>query len=124
MASPGFFSGGGGGGTRRTLKGYHAPDRRGSEGEGPRKLAKFHFLRQFRVLENESIFQKYQHISSKNNPCCSMQTFEKNQHILQEFLLFSKYYFEFSIFMIHYKSGEIPDDFSYQLETFIKKAQK
>ena len=41
---------------------------RGSEGEGPRTIARFQFLKRFKVLENESIFQKYQHFSCPKSP--------------------------------------------------------
>ena len=43
-----------GGGTPRPLKGYHAPP---AGGEGPRTVAKFHFLKRFKLVENESIFK-------------------------------------------------------------------
>ena len=66
MASPGFFSGGGLG-TPRQLKGYHAPPRRGSGGEGPTTVAKFHSFKRCKVLENESSLQKYQHFSCQKD---------------------------------------------------------
>ena len=31
-------------------------------------VAKFHFLKRFKLLENESIIQKYQHFSCPKNP--------------------------------------------------------
>ena len=40
------------GGTPRPLKGYHAPPAGGPEGEGPRTVSKFHFLKRFKVFEN------------------------------------------------------------------------
>ena len=45
------------------LKDYQAHTAGGPGGEGPRTVAKFHFLKRFKVLENESIFQKEQHFS-------------------------------------------------------------
>ena len=56
VASPGFFSGGG---DARPLKGYHAPPAGGSGAKVPGKVAKFHFFKRCKVLENESSFQKY-----------------------------------------------------------------
>ena len=53
---------GGGGATPRPLKGYHAPP-----AVGPGGLRSFIFKR-FNVLENESIFQKYQHFACPKNP--------------------------------------------------------
>ena len=58
VASPGFFSGGG---TPRPLKGYHAPPVVLGGGAAAPRMVKFKILKQFKVLENESIFQKYQH---------------------------------------------------------------
>ena len=43
------------------------PPLRGSGGEGPRTVAKFKPLKQVKELENESIFQKYQHFSCPKN---------------------------------------------------------
>ena len=53
-ASPGYFSGGG---TPRPLKVYHKPPAGGPGAAAPRKLAKFHFVKRFKVLDKESIFQ-------------------------------------------------------------------
>ena len=57
-----------GGGTPRPLKGYHAPPAGGPGGEGtPRTVAKFHFFKRCKVLENESSFKKSQHFSCPKN---------------------------------------------------------
>ena len=61
VASPGFFRG-----KPRPLKRYHAPPAGGQGAKAPRKVAKFHFFKRFKVLESEYIFQKYQHFSKKN----------------------------------------------------------
>ena len=44
--------------TLRPLKGYHAPSAGGPGGEGPPDASEVSFLKRFKVLENESIFQK------------------------------------------------------------------
>ena len=56
-----------GGGTPRPLKGYHAPPAGGPGAKAPRTVAKFHFFKRCKVLENESSFQKYQHFSCQKN---------------------------------------------------------
>ena len=66
-----FF--GGGEAPARPLKGYHAPPAGGPGAKAPRTVAKFHFFKRFKVLENESIFQKYQHFL--------YETFRKIEHI-------------------------------------------
>ena len=55
------------GGKPRPLKGYHAPPAGGPGAKALRMVAKFPFLKRFEVLENESIFQKYQHFSWPKN---------------------------------------------------------
>ena len=64
VVAPGIFSGG----TPRPLKGYQAPPAGGPGGEGPRTVANFHFLKRFKVFENEFIFQKCQDFSSPKDP--------------------------------------------------------
>ena len=55
--------------TPRPIKGYQAPPPQGVRGdEGPRTVAKFHFLKRFKISENEFIFQKCQHFSSPKDP--------------------------------------------------------
>ena len=58
-----------GGGTLRPLKGYHTPPQGGREGGEAAHLtaAKFHFLKRCKVLEKESIFQKYQHFACQKS---------------------------------------------------------
>ena len=59
------------------------------------------------LLENESIYEKYQHFSCPKNPF-----FWKIEQILQEFSeFFRKIILKFSIFMIPYKSREISGEF-------------
>ena len=53
----------------------HPPS--GSEGDSPQMVAKFHFLKRSKVLENESFFQKYQRFSCPKNQFFSMKKFEK-----------------------------------------------
>ena len=60
-------------GSARQLKGYHAPPQGVGE-RSPRLITKFWIFKRFKVLENESIFQKYRKI----------------EHILQKFLNFPK----------------------------------
>ena len=61
----------------RPLKGYHAPPPAGGPGgEGPRTVAKFHFFKRCKVLQNEFIFQKWQHFSSPKS-IFSKKKFEK-----------------------------------------------
>ena len=47
-----------GGGNSWPPKGYHAPPAGGGLRPPPRMVAKFKILKRFKVLENESIFQK------------------------------------------------------------------
>ena len=56
-----------GGGTPRPLKGYHAPPAGGPGAKAPRTVAKLHFFKRCKVLENESSFQKYQYFSCPKN---------------------------------------------------------
>ena len=53
------------------------PPAGGPEGEGPRTIAKFKLLKRFKVLENESIFQKYQHFLAEKQSVFCTKTFEK-----------------------------------------------
>ena len=83
-----FFSGGG------VLPGHLKAISRPAGGPGAaalRTVAKFHFLKRFKVLENESIFQKYQHFILPKHPFF-LRKISKIEHILQEFLSFSKNY--------------------------------
>ena len=63
---------GSGGGEHLATKRLSRAHRRGSGGEGPRTVAKVKLLKRFKVLENESIFQKYQHFS-----CPKTQFFQR-----------------------------------------------
>ena len=69
--------------------------------KAPRTVAKFHFVKRFKVFENEFIFQICQHFSSPKDRFF----IRKIEYNLQEFLnFFSKNCFKFSRFMISYKS--------------------
>ena len=116
VVSPGFFSGGG---TPRQLKGYHAPPpRRGSGGEGPPDGSEVSFVKTIQSISNiATFFLPKKSIFSKKN-------FEKLNIFYKNFGIVSKNYFKFSIFIIPYKSREIPGEFYYQVEKFTKKAQK
>ena len=75
--------------------------------KAPRMVAEFHFLKRFKVLENESIFQKISTFFLAKNPFF----LRKSEHILQEFLsFFEKLFKEFDLIW-PYKSREIPDEF-------------
>ena len=71
---------------------------RGSEGEGPRTIARFQFLKRFKVLENESIFQKYQHFSCPKSPFYKNNFDKLNIHyrnfwsVSKNILKFSRFY--------------------------------
>ena len=84
VASPGFFRG--------ELPGHLkaiTPPPLGGSGDGrPPMITKFKILKWFKVLENESIFQKYQHFSCPKN-----QFFLRKIANLQKFMTFSKNYF-------------------------------
>ena len=53
----------------------------------------FHFLKRFKVLENESNFQKYQHFSCPKNLFFE-EKIRKMEHIRQEFMNFFEKLFE------------------------------
>ena len=56
--------------------GNHAPDAGGPGAKAPRMVAKFNILKRFKVLENESIFQKYHHFSCPKKSIFSKKNFE------------------------------------------------
>ena len=104
-------------------KGYHALW--GGPGcECPRMVAKFKIIKRFKVLENESIFQKYQHFSCPKNPFF-LRKLSKNWTFYKDFLIFSKNYFaNFNFYGAPSKSREIPVEFYYLVEKIIEKIQK
>ena len=55
LAAPGFWFGGGG----ARGNGSEGANAGGPGAKAPRTVVKFHFLKRFKVLENDSIFQKY-----------------------------------------------------------------
>ena len=64
MESPGFFRGVG---MPQPRKGYHAPPQWSGAAPPTHDGSEVSFLKGFEVLENESIFQKYQHFSCPKN---------------------------------------------------------
>ena len=119
LAAPGFCFGGGesrGNGSEGANAGG-----RGGGAKVPRPLVKFYFSKRFKVLENESIFQKYQHFFLPENRFFPKKN-SKIGHISQEFLSFFGKIYRILIFMEElYKSREIPDELYYLVEKFIKK---
>ena len=63
VAAKGIFSAG----RLQRRKDYQAPTAVGPGGEGPSTVAKFHFFKRCKVLENKSSFQKYQYFSCLTN---------------------------------------------------------
>ena len=89
-----IFSGGGGPGH---LKASTPPPSGCPGAKGPWTVAKFHFLKRFKVLENESFFQKYQHFSCPKNPFF-LRNISKIEQIYKNFCVFSKNYLKIWIF--------------------------
>ena len=91
--------------------------------KAPRMVVKFHFLKRFKVLENESIFQKVQHFS-----CRKLHFFlRKLSKNWADFTWISDIFrkiLKFSIFMITYSAKEIHGGFYYQVEKIIKRKLK
>ena len=110
-------------GAPRPLKGYHVPPLpAGGEGSGtqPTDDSEVSFLKRFKVLENELIFQKYQHLSWPKNRF--YDEFRKTEYILHVFLnIFRKIILNLQL---SYKSREILCEFEYLIEKFMKKANK
>ena len=107
VAAPGIFSGGNAPATSRLSSA------RGSGGpvaKAHRTVAKFHFLKRFKVSENEFTFQKCQHFSSQKDPFFK-KNLEKVSIFYKNFWIFSNNYVKFSIIMIPYKSREILCEF-------------
>ena len=78
---------------------------------------KFKFLKRLEALENDSIFQKYQHFSCQKNPIF----LRKSLRCLTDFTtiseIFRKIILQISIFMKGaYKSRENSNEFSYLVE--------
>ena len=68
--------------------------------------------------EDSSVFMLCQTLISCAFNITYVYIFDKN------FWIFSKIFLNFSIFMIPYKSREIPVEFYYQVEKFIKNLNK
>ena len=113
-----FFGGGGHPGHLKVIT--RLPQ--GVRGEGPRTVAKFHFLNDSKYQKMNPFFKNINIFLSKS--IFSTKTFEKLSIFYKNFSIFSKNYFKFSIFMMPYKSRKIPGEFYYQVEKFIKKTQK
>ena len=78
----------------------------------PRTVAKFHFLKRFKVLENESSFQKYPHFSCPKS-LFFLRKIRKIEHIWQEFLNFFANYLKIFNFYETSKSRENFCEFYY-----------
>ena len=115
-----FFRGGGGR-TPRPLKGYHAPPAGGPGSGSPRTVAKFHFLKRFKVLENESIFTN-SNMFSYQKSIFSKKNFEKwtNFTRISEFL-WKIIYMLWSFLEEPSKFREIREEFYCLVEKRIKK---
>ena len=91
--------------------------------KAPRKVAKFHFLKRFKVFEKEP-FIKNVNIFLPQNIHFSKKNLGKSNIFYKNFWIFSKNYFKFSLFMIPYKSREILCEFKHLNEKFMKKLKK
>ena len=78
---------------KRPPNGYHSPTAGGLGSKAHRRVAKFKFLKRFKVLENESIFQTFFSIYLARNIHFIYEDFRKIEQILQKFLNFLKNYF-------------------------------
>ena len=85
-------------------------------------------LKRFKVLENESICQKYRHFLTRKILFIWVRKFPKRTYFTNVFWIFSKNClknFNFSIFKEWtHRSSEISDNFYYLVEKFIKITQK
>ena len=66
----------------------HPPPRGVLGAAAPRMAAKLKFLKRFEVLENDCIFQKYQHFSCQRNRLFSKKKFEIWNRFYKNFLNF------------------------------------
>ena len=74
----------------RAITSHPGPGVRGSGGPGAaaaRMVEKFKILKQFKVLENESIFKEFQHFSARKS---FFKNLRKIEDILENFQKFSK----------------------------------
>ena len=120
VASPGFFSGGG---TPRPLKGYHAAPQGVRGAKAPRTVAKFHFFKRCKVLENESSFKKYQYFSCPKIYFFLRKKSKNWTYLTGIYEFISNNYLKTLKFYETYKSREIFGEFSYLLEKFTVAAQ-
>ena len=111
-----------GGGMPRAPKGYHAPPAGRPGGEDPRSVAKFHFFKRCKVLENESSFQKSQYFSCPKNLFFN-KIFEKLNIFSWNLWIFSKNNVKIFKFYEIYKSREIFGEFPYLVEKFTVAAK-
>ena len=101
----------------RPLKWYHAPPW-GSAGGSPWIVTNLQLLKRFKVLKNESIFQKYQHFFCSKIPFLYEKS-QKIEHILHKFLNFYK----FLLMELQCKARDNTGDFYYLVEKFVAKFQ-
>ena len=92
--------------------------------KAPRTVAKFHFLKRFKVLENESSFQKYRHFSLPKNLFFLRKISKNWTYFTRISEVFLKNYFKNFTFYDTYKSREIRFEFYYLIENFMNKAKK
>ena len=105
-------------------KGYHAPPAAGPGDEGPRMVAKFKILKRFKVLENESTFQKYQHFSCPKNPFFLRKLSINGTDFPRNSEFFRKIKIKISIFMMHINPEVFPVDSIIKVrKPFLKKLQ-
>ena len=80
------------------LKGSHPPPAGGPGAAAPRAVAKFHILKLFKVLENESIFQNYQHFFLVTKSIFSKKNFENWTYFTRISQFFEKLFIKFHVF--------------------------
>ena len=117
-AWPGFFSGGLSG----HLKAIMRPPQGVPGAKAPRTVAKFHFFKRCKVLENESSFQKYKHFSCPKN-LFFLRKNSKNCTFDWNLWIFSNNYLKIFKFYESYKCRENFGEFSYLVEKCTVAAQ-
>ena len=113
----------GGGGRPGHLKAITRP-RRGSEGEGPPDGSEGSFLKTIQSIRKWIHFSIIATFSCPKKSIFLRRISKSWTYFTRISEFIRKSILKFSIFMISYKSREIPGEFSYQVEKPIKKAQK
>ena len=65
------------------------------------RVRKFKILKRFKILENESIFLKYQHFLARKTPFFHLRKRSKNLTEFTKISFFRKFTLQMSIFMEH-----------------------